>query len=68
MKLVQEQEDPMGVVGRKLDIIVAVVIGGGSLSGSEGSLIGCLIGAIIMNGMSTQWLAHLGHTGGHRCR
>lgn len=32
----------------KLDVIAAVVIGGGSLSGGQGSVIGSLIGAIIM--------------------
>ena len=34
--------------GSELDIIAAVVIGGGSLSGGEGSIFGALIGALIM--------------------
>jgi ribose/xylose/arabinose/galactoside ABC-type transport system permease subunit len=44
----QEQGDPTAAVGMELDIIAAVVIGGGSLSGGEGSVAGSLIGAMIM--------------------
>jgi ribose transport system permease protein len=40
--------DPTGAMGLELNIIAAVVIGGGSLSGGEGSVLGCLIGALIM--------------------
>jgi ribose/xylose/arabinose/galactoside ABC-type transport system permease subunit len=40
--------DPTAAVGMELDIIAAVVIGGGSLSGGEGSVAGSLVGAIIM--------------------
>ncbi len=40
--------DPTGATGLELNIIAAVVIGGGSLSGGEGSVTGCLIGALIM--------------------
>ena len=40
--------DPTGDVGAELDIIAAVVIGGGSLSGGEGSVLGSLLGALIM--------------------
>ena len=40
--------DPTVAVGRELDVIAAVVIGGGSLSGGEGSILGTLIGAFIM--------------------
>ncbi len=40
--------DPTVAVGLELDVIAAVVIGGGSLSGGEGSLLGTLIGAFIM--------------------
>lgn len=35
-------------MGLELDIIAAVVIGGGSLSGGAGSLMGSLVGAFIM--------------------
>lgn len=49
----QEQGDPTGAVGRELDVIAAVVIGGGSLSGGEGSVIGSLIGAVIMTVIRT---------------
>ncbi len=49
----QEQGDPTGAVGMELDIIAAVVIGGGSLSGGEGSIIGSLFGAIIMTVIRT---------------
>lgn len=40
--------DPTAAVGLELDIIAAVVIGGGSLSGGEGSAVGSIIGALIM--------------------
>jgi len=40
--------DPTVAVGRELDVIAAVVIGGGSLSGGEGSILGTMIGAFIM--------------------
>jgi ribose/xylose/arabinose/galactoside ABC-type transport system permease subunit len=40
--------DPTAAGGMELDIIAAVVIGGGSLSGGEGSALGSIIGAIIM--------------------
>jgi len=40
--------DPTAAGGMELDIIAAVVIGGGSLSGGEGSAVGSIIGALIM--------------------
>jgi len=40
--------DPTTAVGAELEVIAAVVIGGGSLSGGEGSILGTLIGALIM--------------------
>ncbi|MBN1478644.1 ABC transporter permease [candidate division KSB1 bacterium] len=40
--------DPTAAVGLELDIIAAVVIGGGSLSGGEGGAIGSIIGALMM--------------------
>jgi ribose/xylose/arabinose/galactoside ABC-type transport system permease subunit len=49
----QEQGDPTGAVGLELDVIAAVVIGGGSLSGGEGSVLGSLIGAMIMTVIRT---------------
>ena len=39
---------PTAGVGYELQVIAAVVIGGGSLTGGEGSVIGTLIGAFIM--------------------
>jgi len=42
------QGDPTVANGAELDIIAAVVIGGGSLSGGQGSISGSLIGALIM--------------------
>jgi ribose transport system permease protein len=42
------QGDPTVANGAELDIIAAVVIGGGSLSGGEGTILGSLIGALIM--------------------
>jgi ribose transport system permease protein len=40
--------DPTGAMGLELNIIAAVVIGGGSLAGGEGSVLGTIIGALIM--------------------
>jgi len=40
--------DPTVAMGQELDVIAAVVIGGGSLSGGEGSILGSLVGALIM--------------------
>ena len=40
--------DPTVAVGLELDVIAAVVIGGGSLSGGEGTVTGTLVGAFIM--------------------
>lgn len=48
--------DPTAARGMELDIIAAVVIGGGSLSGGEGSVLGSVAGAMLMavirNGLS----------------
>jgi len=41
--------DPTAATGLELDTIAAVVIGGGSLSGGEGSVFGSLVGALIMS-------------------
>jgi ribose transport system permease protein len=40
--------DPTVAVGLELDVIAAVVIGGASLSGGQGTIFGSLIGALIM--------------------
>lgn len=40
--------DPTTAMGAELDVIAAVVIGGASLSGGEGSVFGSLVGALIM--------------------
>jgi ribose transport system permease protein len=42
------QGDPTVAIGTELDVIAAVVIGGGSLSGGVGSVLGSMIGASIM--------------------
>jgi ribose/xylose/arabinose/galactoside ABC-type transport system permease subunit len=44
----QSQGDPTADLGLELDVIAAVVIGGGSLSGGEGTILGTIIGALIM--------------------
>jgi len=63
----QGQGDPTAATGMELDIIAAVVIGGGSLSGGQGSVLGSLVGALIMtvirtgcqlNGLPT-WLTQI---------
>jgi len=41
--------DPTVAVGLELDIIAAVVIGGGSLSGGVGSILGSMVGVFIMS-------------------
>lgn len=40
--------DPTTAMGAELDVIAAVIIGGASLSGGEGGVLGSLIGAFIM--------------------
>lgn len=42
------QGDPTVAIGTELDVIAAVVIGGGSLFGGEGSVFGSVVGALIM--------------------
>jgi ribose transport system permease protein len=42
------QGDPTVAIGTELDVIAAVVIGGGSLQGGEGSITGSMVGALIM--------------------
>ncbi len=53
--------DPTTAAGMELDIIAAVVIGGASLSGGQGTILGSIIGALIMavvaNGCTKMGLA-----------
>jgi ribose transport system permease protein len=42
------QGDPTVAIGTELDVIAAVVIGGGSLAGGEGTIAGAMIGALTM--------------------
>ena len=42
------QGDPTAAAGLELDMIAAVVIGGASLSGGTGSILGSMIGALTM--------------------
>jgi ribose transport system permease protein len=42
------QGDPTVALGTELDVIAAVVIGGASLTGGEGSILGSMIGALVM--------------------
>ena len=49
----QRQGDPTGAMGYELDVIAAVVIGGGSLAGGEGSIFGSIVGALIMTVIRT---------------
>jgi ribose/xylose/arabinose/galactoside ABC-type transport system permease subunit len=42
------QGDPTVANGTELDVIAAVVIGGGSLNGGEGSILGSMVGALVM--------------------
>jgi len=45
--------DPTDSIGLELEVIAAVVIGGGSLSGGQGSIAGTLIGALLMTVIKT---------------
>ncbi len=40
--------DPTTALGKELDVIAAVVIGGGSLAGGSGTILGSMIGAFLM--------------------
>lgn len=40
--------DPTVVIGLELEVIAAVVIGGASFSGGEGTILGAMVGALIM--------------------
>jgi ribose transport system permease protein len=42
------QGDPSGAIGLELDMIAAVVIGGASLSGGTGSVLGTMVGALVI--------------------
>lgn len=45
--------DPTDSLGLELEVIAAVVIGGGSLSGGQGSIAGSLLGALLMTVIKT---------------
>jgi ribose/xylose/arabinose/galactoside ABC-type transport system permease subunit len=45
--------DPTDSIGLELEVIAAVVIGGGSLSGGQGSIAGALIGALLLTVIKT---------------
>lgn len=51
--------DPTDSIGLELEVIAAVVIGGGSLAGGEGSVAGALFGALLMTVIRTG-STHLG--------
>jgi ribose/xylose/arabinose/galactoside ABC-type transport system permease subunit len=44
----QRQGSPTANVGLELDVIAAVVIGGASLNGGKGSILGTIVGSLIM--------------------
>ncbi len=44
--------DPTTAMGKELDVIAAVVIGGASLSGGSGAILGSLVGALLMSVLS----------------
>jgi ribose transport system permease protein len=45
--------DPTDSLGLELEVIAAVVIGGGSLSGGQGSVVGTLFGALLLTVIKT---------------
>lgn len=40
--------DPTAALGRELDVVAAVVVGGAALSGGEGGMLGSMIGTLLM--------------------
>ncbi len=48
-----ELGDPTDAVGLELEVIAAVVIGGASLAGGDGSIVGSLLGALLMTIIKT---------------
>ena len=53
--------DPTDSVGLELEVIAACVIGGGSLAGGEGSILGTVIGALLMTVIKTG-CQHVGYS------
>jgi len=51
------QGDPTVAVGLELDVIAAVVIGGASLAGGQGSIVGTLVGAFLMSYLRNRCIA-----------
>jgi ribose transport system permease protein len=45
--------DPTDSVGLELDVIAAVVIGGAPLAGGDGSVVGSVLGAVLMTVIRT---------------
>jgi len=45
--------DPTTAVGIELNVIAAVVIGGASLAGGKGSILGSMVGALLMGALAT---------------
>jgi ribose/xylose/arabinose/galactoside ABC-type transport system permease subunit len=45
--------DPTDSIGLELEVIAAVVIGGGSLSGGQGSVAGAMVGALLLTVIKT---------------
>jgi ribose transport system permease protein len=45
--------DPTDSIGLELEVIAAVVIGGASLSGGEGTIVGSILGALLMTEIRT---------------
>ena len=45
--------DPTAALGMELEVIAAVVIGGASLSGGSGTILGSMVGALLMRSLGT---------------
>lgn len=56
-----EEVVPNALIGRELDVLAAVVLGGARLGGGRGSVLGCLLGvqlvAITQNGLNLLGIA-----------
>lgn len=53
--------DPTAAIGEELAVIAAVVIGGGSLTGGQGSIPGTIAGALVMTVIAS-WCAQMGYS------
>jgi simple sugar transport system permease protein len=53
---IEQEVVPNALIGRELDVLAAVVLGGARLGGGRGSVLGCFLGvflvALVQNGLN----------------